>query len=70
KSALSVSLEDGNLAFMGFPVLCGSHETVAQKIDAIVEDTGIDGMLFSWADFVGGLTDFGENIMPRLKCLN
>lgn len=70
KAALSVSLEDGNLAFMGFPVICGSHDTVAKKIDAIASDTGIDGMLFSWADFVGGLTDFGENIKPRLRCLS
>ena len=24
----------------------------------------MDGMLFSWADFVGGIRDFGEKIKP------
>ena len=50
-----MDFEDGNMAFMGFPVICGSFETVARKIDKIADETGIDGMLFSWADFVGGL---------------
>lgn len=70
QAGLSLSFEEGNLAFMGFPVICGSHETVARKIDAISADTGIDGMLFSWADFVGGIKDFGKNIKPHLKCLS
>ena len=64
-----MDFEDGNMAFMGFPVICGSFETVARKIDKIANETGIDGMLFSWADFVGGLKDFGEQIMPKLKCV-
>ncbi|MDE0801164.1 MAG: LLM class flavin-dependent oxidoreductase [Rhodospirillaceae bacterium] len=68
KAGLALGLEEGNMAFMGFPVICGSFDTVAQKIDAIAEDTGVDGMLFSWADFVGGIRDFGEQIKPRLKC--
>lgn len=68
KEGLALGLEQGNMAFMGFPVICGSFKTVAAKIDAIVAETGIDGMLFSWADFVGGIRDFGEQIMPLLKC--
>ena len=68
KEGLSLGFEDGNMAFMGFPVICGSFDTVAAKIDQIAEETGVDGMLFSWADFVGGVKDFGEQIKPRLKC--
>jgi pyrimidine oxygenase len=68
KSGLSLGLEEGNMAFMGIPVICGSPETLALRIDEIAAETGIDGMLFSWPDFVGGITDFGERVMPLLKC--
>ncbi|QTH20167.1 LLM class flavin-dependent oxidoreductase [Rhizorhabdus wittichii] len=68
KTGLSRDLETGNLAFMGFPVLHGSPETVARKIDEIAATTGIDGMLFSWTDFVGGIRDFGDRVMPLLRC--
>ena len=66
KSGLNQSLEDGNIAFMGIPVIHGSFETVARKIDKIEADTGIDGMLFSWPDFVSGVRDFGERVKPLL----
>ena len=69
QAALEQSLEVGNMAFMGFPVIHGSFDTVARKIDEIAESTGIDGMLFSWADFVTGVRDFGQYVMPQLKCL-
>ena len=67
KQGLSLSLEDGNMAFMGIPVIHGSAATVAEKIETISSQTGIDGMLFSWPDFVGGIRDFGEQVMPILK---
>ena len=70
KEGLAMDFEDGNMAFMGFPVICGSFDTVAKKIDTIAAETGVDGILFSWADFVGGIKDFGEHIKPQLKCLN
>lgn len=66
KAGLNQSLEDGNLAFMGIPVIHGSAATVARKIEAIGRDTGVDGMLFSWPDFVAGCRNFGENVMPLL----
>ncbi len=69
KACLAKGLDEGNIAFMSFPVIFGSHDTVARKIDQIVAETGIDGMLFSWVDFVAGIRDFGEQVMPRLKCL-
>lgn len=66
KAALEQGLEDGNMAFMGIPVVYGSAATVAQKIDAIGAATGIDGLLFSWPDFVDGIRRFGTEVMPRL----
>jgi pyrimidine oxygenase len=33
----------------------------------IAEDTGIDGYLFSFPDFVAGIREFGEKILPRIS---
>ena len=66
KAGLSQSIEDGNLAFMGIPCLHGAPETIARRIKEIENQTGIDGMLFSWPDFVPGVRDFGERVMPLL----
>lgn len=66
KAGLNQTIDDGNLAFMGIPVIHGSFETVARKIDQIEQETAIDGMLFSWPDFVPGVRDFGERVMPLL----
>jgi pyrimidine oxygenase len=68
KEALSLPLEDGNIAFMSFPVIAGSPATVAARLDEIALETGIDGMLFSWPDFVRGVRDFGEQVRPLLQC--
>ncbi|WP_439533370.1 LLM class flavin-dependent oxidoreductase [Polymorphobacter sp.] len=70
KSGLSLTLEQGNVAFMGIPLIHGSPETVATKIDEIAAETGVEGLLFSWPDFVEGIRDFGEKVMPRLKCMS
>lgn len=67
KAGLKQTIDDGNLAFMGIPVIHGSADTVAAKIKQISADTGIDGMLFSWPDFVQGVRDFGEKVMPQLE---
>ena len=66
KAALNKSVEEGNMAFMGIPVIQGSPKTVAMKIEDIAGDTGIDGMLFSWPDFVGGVKRFGEEVRPLI----
>jgi pyrimidine oxygenase len=68
KAALELGIEEGNIAFMSIPVVLGSPATVARRIDQIAQDTGIDGMLFSWPDFVPGIRRFGEEVMPLLKC--
>jgi len=40
---------------------------VARKIEEIAADTGVDGLLFSWPDFVSGCRRFGEKIKPQLR---
>lgn len=67
KAALSQSITEGNMAFMGCPVVLGSAERLAETIAEIERDTGIDGMLFSWPDFEHGVTRFGQEVMPRLE---
>jgi pyrimidine oxygenase len=68
KEALSLPIEEGNIAFMSFPVIAGSPATVAARLDEIAADTGVDGMLFSWPDFVPGVRDFGEQVRPLMRC--
>lgn len=65
---LAGDVETGNMAFMGFPAIVGSWQTVADKIDALAEDSGLDGILFSWPDWVSGIRNFGEQVIPRLAC--
>jgi pyrimidine oxygenase len=66
KAALEQSIEEGNMAFMGIPVVLGSPTTVARQIADIGAATGIDGMLFSWPDFETGIRRFGTEVMPLL----
>ena len=46
-----------------------SAETLARTVAAPIEEqlSGIEGMLFSWPDFVPGIRDFGETVMPKLR---
>ena len=65
---LEGDIETGNMAFMSFPAIVGSYETVAQKIDALAANPNLDGILFSWPDWVQGIRDFGEKVIPLLDC--
>ena len=67
QAALSLPPEEGNMAFMSFPLLCGTPETVASKIDDIVAETGVPGIMLNWLDYVPGIREFGEKIAPKLK---
>tara|TARA_Y100001970_G_scaffold252831_1_gene326959 strand:+ start:336 stop:1391 length:1056 start_codon:yes stop_codon:yes gene_type:complete len=66
KAALKQDVEEGNMAFMGIPVLYGSVGTVIEKIKKLEDETGIDGLLFSWPNFLEGLRKFGKEIAPNL----
>lgn len=68
QAGLSRSLAEGNLVFMGFPVIMGSYESVAAQIDEIAREGRIEGMLFNMPDFVPNIRAFGERIMPLLEC--
>ena len=52
---------------MGIPVIYGAPDTVVARIESIVQRTGIDGMLFSWPDFVSGIERFGSEVLPALE---
>lgn len=65
---LGGDLSSGNMAFMGFPVLYGSYANVAKQIDDMAADPNLDGILFSWPDWIPGIRAFGEQVLPLLKC--
>lgn len=54
------------MAVLSFPALIQSYQSVAQQIDAIEADCGIEGMLLTFPDFVQGIRDFGTRVRPFL----
>lgn len=60
------AIKKGKLSAMA-PMIVGSPATVAAKIEDIVAETNIDGMLLSWPDFVPGIRAFGEKVLPKLR---
>jgi pyrimidine oxygenase len=54
---------------MSTPTICGSYESVAEELDQMAIESGIDGCLFSFTDYVEGIRSFGEHIYPRLSCI-
>ncbi len=60
-------VEQGNMVYMGFPTLVGGYDTLAEKISEIANTTSVDGILFTFPDFVDGIRQFGEHVKPRLK---
>lgn len=57
-----------NAAFLGIGLIVGSPETVAAQIDELASESGASGMMLTFDDFAKGVTDFGEKVMPILKC--
>jgi pyrimidine oxygenase len=66
KSGLAKSIDEGNMAFLGIPVIHGCYQRVAAQLDEIAAQTGVDGILFSFPEFISGLRNFGEKIVPHL----
>jgi pyrimidine oxygenase len=60
--------ETGNVAFMGFPVICGSYETCAAELDRVAAEAQIDGIMLCFLDYVEGVREFAERIEPLLDC--
>jgi len=54
-------------AFMGFPTFTGGYESVAAFIDELQAETDLDGVLLTWPDYMRGVQEFGERVMPLLS---
>ncbi|GGO63239.1 pyrimidine oxygenase [Roseovarius pacificus] len=67
RDGMTAPVEEGNLVFMGFPVIHGSWETIALKIKDLGERTGVSGMLLTFPDFVDGVKKFGKYSLPILR---
>ena len=64
---LTAPVENGNMAFMAFPVIHGSYESVARQILHLEAHTGIAGLLLTFVDWVPGVRAFGERVLPLLR---
>jgi pyrimidine oxygenase len=49
------------------PVIVGGPRSVARELAALQTETGIDGVLLTFPDFIGDLALFGETVMPLLR---
>lgn len=52
----------------GMPVI-GAPDTMAQKLAELIVESGIDGIQFTFIDFVKDLKFFGTVVLPKLKAL-
>jgi pyrimidine oxygenase len=68
REGLNYPPEVGNVAFMGFPVISGSHQTCAEKLDHVVAESGVDGIMLCFTDYLAGTVEFCERIQPLLDC--
>ncbi|MEU6697566.1 LLM class flavin-dependent oxidoreductase [Pseudonocardia sp. NPDC046786] len=58
----------GSDAFMiGWDVIGGSPQTVADKINALAEVEGTSGIMFTFQDYLVDMDKFGKEVMPLLK---
>lgn len=53
--------------FMGLPTLVGSYATVANYLDRIYDEAGVDACMFAFPDFENDIDTFGEHILPKLE---
>jgi pyrimidine oxygenase len=53
--------------FMGLPTLVGSYSTVANYLDRIYDEAGVDACMFAFPDFDHDIDTFGEYILPKLE---
>lgn len=67
KNALNRTPAEGNAAFMSMPVIHGSYQRVAEQLDRVAEDAGVDGVMLCFPDYLKGIRDFGDRIMPHLS---
>jgi pyrimidine oxygenase len=67
RDGVTAPVEEGNLVFMGFPVIHGSWESIALQMKDIAAKTAIGGMLLTFPDFIDGVRKFGKYSLPVLR---
>jgi pyrimidine oxygenase len=56
----------GNLFYQAFPLI-GGPQTIADFVEDMAVNGDFDGMLFSFPDYIEGLTKFNDHVMPLLQ---
>jgi pyrimidine oxygenase len=51
-------------------VLVGSYASVARMLDELSEVPGVRGVMLTFDDFVSGIEQFGNCVMPQMRCLD
>lgn len=64
RKAMEAPVEEGNIAFFSVPVIWGTDEEIARRIEEIQAETGIGGMMLTFIDWIDDLRWFGERIKP------
>ena len=49
-------------------VLVGSYATVAGLLDEVASVPGVEGVMMTFDEFVGGMENFGTRILPLMRC--
>lgn len=63
---MSESLKKKSM-FMGLPTLVGSHRTVAEYLDRIAFEAGVDACMFAFPDFGTDIDKFVAHSLPRME---
>ena len=53
--------------FFGCQPLLGSPATIARRLHWLAHDGGLDGVMFCFPDFLEGLRDFRDRLLPWLN---
>ena len=60
-----VALEQS--VFFGQTPLIGSYESIAETLNRLSSKDVAAGFMLTFPDYIDGLTQFGEHVMPRLS---
>ncbi len=63
-------IEDGEKLPTNQGVLVGSYAKVAAMLDEMAAVPGVQGVMMTFDEFVGGMENFGTRIMPLMRCRN
>jgi len=54
-------------ACFAIPHLVGSYARIARYLDQVETVAGLDGVVLTFVDFLSGVAEFGERIMPLME---